>query len=38
MDREQYLNFRGALLTAEQAELKDFEKENANFFEGCLPI
>jgi methylenetetrahydrofolate--tRNA-(uracil-5-)-methyltransferase len=38
MDQEQYLNFRGALLTAEQAELKDFEKENANFFEGCLPI
>ena len=38
MDREQYLAFRGALLEAEQAELKDFEKGNASFFEGCLPI
>ena len=38
MDKEQFLAFRGALLEAEQAELKDFEKESANFFEGCLPI
>ena len=38
MDREQYLAFREALLTAEQAELKDFEQESAHFFEGCLPI
>ena len=38
MDKEQYLAFRDALLSAEQAELKDFEKESANFFEGCLPI
>jgi methylenetetrahydrofolate--tRNA-(uracil-5-)-methyltransferase len=38
MDREQYLAFREALLTAEQADLKDFEAESANFFEGCLPI
>jgi methylenetetrahydrofolate--tRNA-(uracil-5-)-methyltransferase len=38
MDREQYLAFREALLAAEQAELKDFERENATFFEGCLPI
>ena len=38
MNREQYLAFRQALLDAEQAELKDFERENASFFEGCLPI
>ena len=38
MDREQYLAFREALLTAEQAELKDFDQEQASFFEGCLPI
>jgi len=33
-----YHAFRDALLAAEQAELKDFEKDNATFFEGCLPI
>ncbi len=38
MDREQYLAFREALLSAEQAELKDFDQEQASFFEGCLPI
>ena len=38
MTREQYLAFREALLSAEQAELKDFEKGSATFFEGCLPI
>ena len=38
MDRAQYLAFRQALLEAEKAELKDFEQESANFFEGCLPI
>lgn len=38
MNKEQYLQFWNALCTAEQAELKDFEQENAKFFEGCLPI
>ena len=38
MDKEQYLAFREAQLAAEQAELKDFDKEDATFFEGCLPI
>jgi methylenetetrahydrofolate--tRNA-(uracil-5-)-methyltransferase len=37
-DREQYLHFWQELCKAEQAELKDFERENAKFFEGCLPI
>ncbi|MEB3307448.1 MAG: methylenetetrahydrofolate--tRNA-(uracil(54)-C(5))-methyltransferase (FADH(2)-oxidizing) TrmFO, partial [Cyanobacteriota bacterium] len=38
MTQEQYLAFREALLSAEQAVLKDFEQQNAPFFEGCLPI
>jgi methylenetetrahydrofolate--tRNA-(uracil-5-)-methyltransferase len=37
-NRAQYLQFRQALCDAEQAELKDFERETAKFFEGCLPI
>ncbi|MGK7933060.1 MAG: FADH(2)-oxidizing methylenetetrahydrofolate--tRNA-(uracil(54)-C(5))-methyltransferase TrmFO [Microcystaceae cyanobacterium] len=38
MDKEQYLQFLQALCGAEQAPLKDFERETAKFFEGCLPI
>ena len=38
MNRQQYLDFQQALCAAEQAELKDFERETAKFFEGCLPI
>lgn len=38
MSREQYLHFWQALSQAEQAELKDFERETAKFFEACLPI
>ena len=38
MDRDQYIAFRHALLEAEQAEIKDFDKDAATFFEGCLPI
>ena len=38
MNKEQFLAFRQALLTAEQAQLKDFEADTATFFEGCLPI
>ncbi len=38
MDQRQYLDFQTALLAAEQAELKEFEKDSATFFEGCLPI
>jgi methylenetetrahydrofolate--tRNA-(uracil-5-)-methyltransferase len=37
-NREQYLAFWQALCTAEQAELKDFDRQTAQFFEGCLPI
>jgi methylenetetrahydrofolate--tRNA-(uracil-5-)-methyltransferase len=38
MDREQYLHFWQQLQTAEQVELKDFDRETAKFFEACLPI
>jgi methylenetetrahydrofolate--tRNA-(uracil-5-)-methyltransferase len=38
MDKDQYLAFWQALCAAEQAELKDFERETAKFFEACLPI
>ncbi|NEP18270.1 MAG: FADH(2)-oxidizing methylenetetrahydrofolate--tRNA-(uracil(54)-C(5))-methyltransferase TrmFO [Leptolyngbya sp. SIO4C1] len=38
MNQAQYLQFWQALCTAEQAELKDFERETAKFFEACLPI
>jgi methylenetetrahydrofolate--tRNA-(uracil-5-)-methyltransferase len=38
MNREQYLRFWQELCAAEQAELKDFERESAKFFEACLPI
>ncbi len=38
MNKEQYLQFWQELCQAEQAELKDFERDSANFFEACLPI
>ena len=38
MNKEQYLHFQQELSHAEQAELKNFERETAKFFEGCLPI
>ncbi|MDF5712779.1 MAG: FADH(2)-oxidizing methylenetetrahydrofolate--tRNA-(uracil(54)-C(5))-methyltransferase TrmFO [Rhizonema sp. NSF051] len=38
MNKEQYLRFQQELCVAEQVELKDFDRENAKFFEACLPI
>ncbi|WP_233258526.1 FADH(2)-oxidizing methylenetetrahydrofolate--tRNA-(uracil(54)-C(5))-methyltransferase TrmFO [[Phormidium] sp. ETS-05] len=38
MNKEQYLHFWTTLCQAEQAELKEFERETAKFFEACLPI
>lgn len=38
MNRDQYLEFWRALCEAEQAELKEFDRESAKFFEACLPI
>ncbi len=36
--KEEYDTFIEALLSAERIELRDFEREDAKFFEGCLPI
>ncbi len=38
MDKPQYIQFWQDLCGAEQAELKEFERETAKFFEACLPI
>ncbi len=38
MNKNEYIHLRNELIAGEQASLKDFEKESANFFEGCLPI
>jgi methylenetetrahydrofolate--tRNA-(uracil-5-)-methyltransferase len=38
MTKEEYLPFWEALRSAQQAELKEFERETAKFFEACLPI
>ena len=38
MNQEQYLHFHQELCQAEQAQLKDFDRETSKFFEGCLPI
>lgn len=38
LNQAQYLHFWRELQQAEQAELKEFERETAKFFEACLPI
>ncbi|HEX2619682.1 MAG TPA: methylenetetrahydrofolate--tRNA-(uracil(54)-C(5))-methyltransferase (FADH(2)-oxidizing) TrmFO, partial [Phototrophicaceae bacterium] len=38
MTKEEYEQFVNALKSAETAELRDFEREDEKFFEGCLPI
>ncbi len=38
MNENDYIHFRNELIAGEQANLKEFEKESANFFEACLPI
>lgn len=38
MTQAEYEVFWNALNTAEQAPLKDFERETAKFFEACLPV
>lgn len=38
MNKEEYLRFVEALRGAETITLRDFEREDPNFFEGCVPI
>jgi methylenetetrahydrofolate--tRNA-(uracil-5-)-methyltransferase len=38
MTQTEYEAFCRELVSAEQIELRDFEQEDAHFFEGCLPV
>ncbi len=38
MTEDEYMRFVSALQEAETIELRDFEREDPNFFEGCVPI
>jgi len=38
LEKDEYYQFVRALKTAETIELRDFEREDPNFFEGCVPI
>jgi methylenetetrahydrofolate--tRNA-(uracil-5-)-methyltransferase len=38
LNEAEYHAFFDALVIAEQIELKEFEREDAHFFEGCLPV
>lgn len=38
MNKEEYTEFYNALITAESAELKEFDKELFRVYEGCMPI
>jgi methylenetetrahydrofolate--tRNA-(uracil-5-)-methyltransferase len=38
LNRDEYDAFVTALLNAETAALRDFEREDPHFFEGCLPV
>lgn len=38
MDKEEYLAFYNALVSAERARLKDFETHPFSVYEGCMPI
>jgi methylenetetrahydrofolate--tRNA-(uracil-5-)-methyltransferase len=38
MTKAEYDAFYEALVAAEQIELREFEQEDAHFFEGCLPV
>lgn len=38
MNKDEYLAFYDALISAEKAELKDFETHPFSVYEGCMPI
>lgn len=38
LSREEYEAFVAAILAAETTELREFEREDPRFFEGCLPV
>ncbi len=38
MDKEEYLDFYNALVSAERVQLRDFETHPFSVYEGCMPI
>jgi methylenetetrahydrofolate--tRNA-(uracil-5-)-methyltransferase len=38
MNREEYVAFHQALVSARQVELKEFEKDRMKVYEGCMPV
>ena len=38
MNKEEYLEFYNALITAESAPLKEFDKRDFKVYEGCMPV
>ncbi|MBZ0304596.1 MAG: methylenetetrahydrofolate--tRNA-(uracil(54)-C(5))-methyltransferase (FADH(2)-oxidizing) TrmFO [Anaerolineae bacterium] len=38
LNKEEYEHFVDALLAGETIELRDFERDDPRFFEGCLPV
>jgi len=38
LEKDEYSRFVQALKTAETIKLRDFEREDPNFFEGCVPV
>jgi len=38
LNQEEYRDFVTALIAAEHIELRQFERDDAHFFEGCLPV
>ncbi|MBZ0282767.1 MAG: methylenetetrahydrofolate--tRNA-(uracil(54)-C(5))-methyltransferase (FADH(2)-oxidizing) TrmFO [Anaerolineae bacterium] len=38
MNKEEYMRFVESIRNAPLADLRDFEREDPHFFEGCLPI
>lgn len=38
MNKEEYLAFYNALITAESAPLKEFDKRDFKVYEGCMPV
>ena len=38
MNKEEYLAFYNALISAESAPLKEFDKRDFKVYEGCMPV
>lgn len=38
MNKEEYLDFYNALITAESAPLKEFDRRDFKVYEGCMPV